>query len=208
MSRWQVALLPFSRKGSLGQLLYLPSALFTTGSQYGLQAVSWEMSPSVLPTQAAWQVPSMLPGRPWEEPQPWGGRDSINTLDFYSNSASKGLWASFQKSWPKFVTHMPALREMWIWRWAFIWLLHWLPAPSGFDVSPLVIVMCRIQKNWWASQGVILFSLFNIPAAQLLGFLDVLTLAVLIPGVLSLYAMDSFGHLMMSVDFTQNTAFF
>lgn len=34
--------------------------------------------------QSAWKVPNMLQWGSWEEPQPQGGRNSINTLDFYS----------------------------------------------------------------------------------------------------------------------------
>lgn len=82
--RWQVASLSFSRKGSLDKLLSLPLPMLRTASQchgyrtHRLLPVSWA-SPTVLPTCAQYAA-----GRQWEELQPWGGRNSINTLDIYS----------------------------------------------------------------------------------------------------------------------------
>lgn len=92
-------------------------------------------------------MPLMVPARPWEEPQPLGGRNSINTFDFYSTLPLEDFEHPFRI----------AGQRLWLicqiaetfWRWA-------LAATSGFligaDISSLVITF-RVQKTDGPVQG-------------------------------------------------------
>ena len=75
---------PISQKRKFRQITLSPphtihDSKSVLASDCELRAVS--ISP---PHSQPGRMPLLVPTRPWEEPQPWGRRNSINTLDFYS----------------------------------------------------------------------------------------------------------------------------
>lgn len=179
---------PISQKREFRQITLSPPHTIhdsesVLASDYELRAVS--IGP---PHSQPGTMPLMVPARPWEEPQPLGGRNSINTFDFYSTLpledfehpfriAGQCLWLICQHC-RNVVLEMGSCSNF--------------RAPyRGWYLIPCYYV--QSSKNWWTSQGVIPFSPLNIthsiPALRLSGYLH-----------LSLCAMGSFGCLVKPMD--------